>query len=212
MKRSWDPSLWKKSTKLLLGLATIWPHTYLLLFFVGLLSIWLFAVPNQVQRPGYCGTINPLELEQKIDKGELAELIVTPGEFIARNRPGTCEYRTPVIHEPTREKILQKARELDPNGVPRVAKIGSETKPDVSPAAISGFVALVLIHLFTIVLVLGLLAIYIILTVKNQRLDQTMRIVWVLLLALLTMFSMPLYWYWYVWRKPSEATESTRPQ
>jgi hypothetical protein len=47
---------------------------------------------------------------------------------------------------------------------------------------------------------MGLIPFYIVLVVKSDRLDETMRIVWVVLICMLGMFAMPVYWYLYVWR------------
>ena len=56
-------------------------------------------------------------------------------------------------------------------------------------------------HMLTILLMMALLPVYIILAVKDERHDQTMRIVWVVLFCTVNMFAMPVYWYLYVWRK-----------
>jgi hypothetical protein len=48
-----------------------------------------------------------------------------------------------------------------------------------------------------------LMPLYIILAIKNERLDQTMRIVWVVLACTVGMFADPVYWYLYVWRTPA---------
>ena len=48
-----------------------------------------------------------------------------------------------------------------------------------------------------------LMPFYIILAVKNDRIDQTTRIIWIVLLCTLTIFVAPVYWFLYIWRKPS---------
>jgi Ca2+/Na+ antiporter len=57
-------------------------------------------------------------------------------------------------------------------------------------------------HFLTIILIMGLMPLYIILAVKDERHDQTMRIVWVVLFCTMGMFAIPVYWYLYIWRKP----------
>jgi hypothetical protein len=52
----------------------------------------------------------------------------------------------------------------------------------------------------------GLMPLYIILAVKNESLDQTMRIVWIVLFATMGVAVNPVYWYLYVWRQPPAAS------
>jgi uncharacterized membrane protein YqjE len=66
-----------------------------------------------------------------------------------------------------------------------------------------GFGMLMVFHLFTMLLMMCLMPLYIILAVKNDRLDQTMRIVWVVLACTVGMFADIVYWYLYIWRKPA---------
>jgi len=203
LKRSWDAGQWKKSTKLLLGLGTIWPHVYLLLFVVGLFSITLFANTKQTGKPGYCGLITLTELDERIRKGEVAELAFTESDIVATNTAGTCEFHIPIRSDTTRARVLQTAQETDANGKPRVAKINRDrdTNPDVSKTTIVGFAAIFIVHMLTILWIIVLVVFYVLLAVKNDQLDQTMKIVWSLLLCLLTMLAMPVYWYMYVWKK-----------
>lgn len=200
MKWKWDPHLWKRSTKLLLAFVTAWPYVYLILFIGGILAATFFLSPSQ--GPGFCGEIGEAQLEQKIRNGELKELVVRPTEVLARNRRGSCEYRAWVPDEYSRREILRKAREVDANGSPLVPQISEEAAPRVSPIAVGGFIAVFAVHMLTIVLLLGLITIYIVLAIKNEQLDQTMKILWVVGLCMLTMITMPIYWYLYIWRKP----------
>ena len=50
---------------------------------------------------------------------------------------------------------------------------------------------------------MGLMPLYIILVVKSGRLDETMRIIWVVLICMLGFFAMPVFWYLYIWREPA---------
>ena len=204
MKQGWDASQWKKSTKLLLGLATAWPYIYLIFLVAGVLYATVFLDPSR--RAGYCGGIDVIQLERRISNGELKELVVRPTEIVAKSRTGTCEYRVAVSDEHSRREILRKARQLDADGVPLVPNISEE---GVSPMAVAGFIAMIVIHMLTIFVVLALIAIYVVLAVTNRQFDQTKKIIWVVGLCMLTTITMPVYWYMYVWRKPT--AESAPP-
>lgn len=207
MKQRWDASQWKKSTKLLLGLATAWPYIYLIFLVAGVLYATVFLDPSR--RAGYCGGIDINQLERKIWNSELKELVVRPTEIVARNRTGPCEYRVAVSNEHSRREILRKARQLDANGVPLVPNISEE---GVSPLAMAGFIAVIVIHMLTIVVVLALIAIYVVLAVTNREFDQTKKIIWIVGLCMLTTITMPVYWYMYVWRKPTAASAPPHDQ
>jgi len=54
---------------------------------------------------------------------------------------------------------------------------------------------------------IGLMPLYIILAVKNEYIDQTMKIMWAVLICMVGIFAMPVYWYLYIWRnQPPAAT------
>jgi ATP-dependent Zn protease len=200
MNWNWEPGLWKKSTKVLLGIATVWPPIYMVLFFLVIFSFILLTPFADTGANRNSKDIDVIQLERKIKNGEIKELIVTPSELIAVDRVTNVEYRTYVSSESTREEIIKEAREQDPNGRPRVDKI--EEKDNQAPSTLLGigFVGLFAAHTATILLMMGLMPFYIILVVKSDWLDQTMRIVWVVLICMLGMFAMPVYWYLYVWR------------
>lgn len=210
MKWNWDPEHWKGSTKVLLGLATIWPVIYIGLFFVAILSMFVFLPFEADRSKRSCGDLDLIQLDRKIKNGELRQLTIKHDEVTAMDRAGQCEYHTHVSNESTREEILRDAREFDANGAQRVAKIDEQTsEPAVSPVFPIGIIALFGAHFFTILLSLGLMPLYIVLVVKSDRHDQTMRIIWVVLLCMMGMFAMPVYWYLYVWREPAGAGAST---
>lgn len=97
-------------------------------------------------------------------------------------------------------------------GVSAITIFLSPNRPsgqEVSPFAVAGFVAVFAVHMLTIVLVFALIAIYVVLALNNEQLEQSKKIAWVVLLCLFTMVTMPLYWYMYVWRKPMAASAST---
>jgi hypothetical protein len=107
-----------------------------------------------------------------------------------------------VSEDSTRQQIISDAREIV-NGQPRVEVIGENTsEPDEPPFFVPlGFGMFMLVHLLTMLLMMGLMPLYIILAIKNEGLDQTMRIVWVVLACTIGMFANIVYWYLHIWRK-----------
>jgi ATP-dependent Zn protease len=202
---TWDPTTWKRPLRFLLGLATIWPIIYMALFFVLIFSGVLFGAMFGESPSDNSSRLDLIQLEKKIQAGDIKELTVRPSEIRAVDHNGR-EFRTDVDNEATRDDIIGQARELDANQRPRVAKVRDETgaEPRVTRILPVGFAMIFLLHLFTILLLFILMPLYIIFPINNQRLDQTMRIVWVVLACTVGMFADPVYWYLYVWRKPSE--------
>jgi ATP-dependent Zn protease len=200
MNWNWESTRWKKSTKILLAIATVWPPIYMVLFFLVIFSFVLTTLFANNRADRNSKDIDVIQLDRKIRNGEIKELTITGNDVIAVDRASSVEYRTYVGSESTREEILKDAREQDENGRPRVDKI--EEKNNQPPAELLGvgFAGLFAAHFITIFLMMGLMPLYIILVVKSVRLDQTMRIVWVVLICMLGMFAMPVYWYLYVWR------------
>ena len=203
MKWNWDPDHWKGSTKVLLGMATIWPVIYIALFILTIFSLVFLTTLAQDRSSPTSKNIDLIQLDRKIKNGELKQLTVRQSEIVALDRIGSREYRTEVTNESTRAEILKAARELDANGRPLVAKVEEQTDQPVSPLFPVGIVALFGAHMLTILLIMGLMPLYIILAVKSDRHDQTMRIIWVVLICMMGMLAMPVYWYLYVWREPS---------
>ena len=192
---------WKRFTKILLGIATIWPIIYMVVFMVGIFSMVLF-IPSEDRSNRNTENIDLIQLERKIDRGELKELRFTSREVIAVDRVSGREYRVDLTNPSTRSELLAKAQEHDANGNPRVARIEEDTVETLSPAFPIAIVAVFGAHLFTILLMLGLMPLYVILAVKSSCLDETMRIIWVVLLLTLGFLAMPVYWYLYIWREP----------
>src|SRR5260370_7668939 len=64
------------------------------------------------------------------------------------------------------------------------------------------------LHLSTILLMMAQMPFYIVLAVKNDRLDQTKKIIWVVLFAVVAMFATPVYWYLHIWRVPKTNGDS----
>ena len=176
MNWSWNPNHWKRSTKILLGLATIWPVIYMGLFMLSIFSFMLLIPLAQDRSSGNCGDLDLIQLSDKIQNGELKQLTIKRDEIVATDRVGNCEYHTSVTSPHTRAEILQKARALDANGQARVPKIDEETNQPTPLAFPIGIVAFFAAHMLTILLIMGLMPLYIILAVKSDRLDQTTRI------------------------------------
>jgi ATP-dependent Zn protease len=199
---NWDPRSWRTSTKLLLGGVTLWPIIYIGLFIVLIFSGFLFgAFLSQHQRPNRTD-LDLIQLEKKIQNGEIKELRITSTRIEAIDRSNRS-FETYVNNDSTREEIIRQARQLDSNQHPRVDKIVDEnsSEPPLSPIFPIGFVLFFVCHMLTILLMFVLMPLYIILAVKDERHDQTTRIIWVVLLATVGMLANPVYWYLYVWRK-----------
>ena len=149
-----------------------------------------------------CGNVDLLQLDRRIKAGEIKQLTVRPDELVATDRVGDCEFTVEVSNKSTRDEIVNEARQVV-NGKPRVEKIEEQSaeNTEVSPFIPAGFVALLAFHMLSVLLMLALMPIYIILAIKNESLDQTMRIVWVVMFCTTGFVVNPVYWYLYVWKK-----------
>lgn len=200
MNWNWDPSRWKKSTKVLLAIATVWPPIYMVLFFITIFS-FILLLPAEERRGGRNSRdIDLIQLDRKVKNGEIKEITITGNDILAVDRNTGIVYRTYVSNESTKAEIIKEGQELDANGRSRVDKIDENNNQAPSGLLGLGFVGLFAFHLITILLMMGLMPFYIILVVRSDRLDQTMRIVWVVLICMLGIFAMPVYWFLYVWR------------
>lgn len=74
-----------------------------------------------------------------------------------------------------------------------------------------GFMGLFAVHMVTILGTLALTVFYIIRVFKTERLDQNMKIMWMLLLFFMGMVAQPVFWYLYIWRDPPELTSQGNP-
>jgi len=206
----WNPGHWKKSTRLLLGVATVWPVIYTFLFMAIAIGGAAFFFLQETRSTSNREDIDLIQLEQKIKNGEISELTIKPGEIVACDRGCQCEYHTNITNRMTRVEIIRQAREVDENGAPRVAKITEQTaQPPFSPAIPIGVAVLFGGQMLTALLTLGLLVLFIFLAMNNQRLDQTTRIVWIILICLLSHYTMPIYWFIYIWRNADSGTLAT---
>ena len=212
MKWDWDSGHWKRSTKVLLGIATIWPIIYMVLFFA--IVFTMISLTSLAGSPGHrnCGYLDALQLDQKIKDDEIKRLTLDGETFVATSRLGDCEYEVFVNNESSREQILKDARE-PVNNKPRVDTIEENTSrrsipPAFAPLGFLGFIVLMFLHLGTILLMMAQMPFYIVLAVKNDRLDQTKKIVWVVLFAVVALFTTPVYWYLFIWRTPKTNEDS----
>ena len=208
MNWNWDPQSWKKSTKILLGIVTIWPFLYIGLFVLIAFSLVLFLPRAEKRSNRNCGNVDLLQLDHKIENGDIKELTLKPREIIAVDRIGDCQFTVTVTNRSTRDEIVSKAREVV-NGQPRVARIEDRSTEDEKvPAFVPfGFFGLFAVHMISIGVMMALLPLYIVLAVKNKGLDETMKIVWVVLLATLGILVNPVYWYLYVWKNRPASTQ-----
>ena len=211
MKWNWDPHTWKRSTMLLLGIATIWPVVYIVLF-IGTVFSGVFIVFNAGDSTPRRGAyVDLIQLEKKIQNGEIKELRISSTEFEATDRDGSIFY-TYVTNKSTRDELIGQARAPGANGLTRVAKVEENNSQSEENFALPfAFLVLMCLHMMTILLLFLMMPVYIILPLKNERLDQNMRIVWVILACTIGVFSDVVYWYLHVWRTApaSPVLEST---
>jgi FtsH-like protein len=207
VKWNWDPRTWRTATRLLLGVVTIWPIIYIGLFLGFIFSGFLYGAMTSRSPEGRSMNIDLIQLERKIQSGEIAELHITAREIEAIDNDGRS-FKTYVSNESIRDDILKQARELGPNNLPKVPKIdenSSQSHPEY--LFLVGFAVLFMMHILTMLLMLALIPLYIILALKDVRHDQNTRIIWVVLIALVGILADLVYWYLYVWREPSAPVE-----
>jgi hypothetical protein len=126
----------KKSTKVLLGIATVWPILYMFLFMASILLLFAFNAGPPVSAP---------------------------------QNPG-------------------------------------------SPLLPLGVMGLFAVHLLTILGTLALTVFYVIRVFKTERLDQNLKIMWMLLLFFAGTLAQPVFWYLYIWRGTPDTTSQKPPQ
>lgn len=64
------------------------------------------------------------------------------------------------------------------------------------------FIILFSLHLFTMLEMLVLIAIYIVFLFKTDRIPQDKKALWAAVLFLGNIFAMPVFWYLYIWKEP----------
>ena len=176
-----------------------------MLGFLGFIGSMMFMSIRADNSDNPCAHLDVLQLDRKIKAGEIKQLIVREFDVIAVDRANNCKYHTRLVDDSMRRELLADANEVV-DGHPRIDSV-TEKKEGPLPAPIAlgtglGFIVLMVFHFATILLMMALMPFYIVLAVKNERLDQTMRIVWIVLFCTVGMFANPVYWYLQIWRKP----------
>ncbi len=86
---------------------------------------------------------------------------------------------------------------------------GSPSDDSASRDASSMFLVIFPLHILTMLVMFALIAIYVILAAKNPQLDDTTRIIWVIMLAMFAVFAAPVYWWVYVRKAPPAPPEES---
>jgi len=148
--------------------------------------------------------LDVIQLEKKIQNGEIIELRISGSEVEAIDGQGRS-YETYVLNASARGELIRQARQVDSNNFPRVAKIeeNSSRSPSAETMLPVGFALLFLAHITTMALMVLLMIFYIVMALKDERHDQTARIVWIALIATAGVLADLVYWYLYIWRKPN---------
>ncbi len=196
----WDPSTWRKSRKLLLGVATIWPPIYMAAFVMTVFGVTSYFTLQGLEFNRRSQNIDLFQLQQKIRDDELSQMTVKPTEVVACDRSCDCEYHTAVTNRETRAEIVRQARELNQNGAPHVPLVKEEnSQPKLFIGLGIGLIALFGVHMISIMLMFLLLALYLVLIINQKQFDQSTQIIWIILICLLGNLAMPVYWFLYVW-------------
>ena len=85
MKWNWDTHGWKKSTKVLLGLATLWPPVYMVLFILTIFSFVLLLGSEDERANRNANDIDLIQLDRKIRNGEIKELTINGKRVLQRS-------------------------------------------------------------------------------------------------------------------------------
>ena len=64
----------------------------------------------------------------------------------------------------------------------------------------SWFDAIFVVHLLTMLVMIGLLAFYVVHLFKNETMASDRRVLWAIVLFMGNAFAFPVYWYLYVWQ------------
>ena len=67
------------------------------------------------------------------------------------------------------------------------------------------FAVLFALHIFTMLLIMGLSIFYIVDVFKNNRVDKDKKALWAIVIFLGNMIAMPIYWYLYIWNEAAVA-------
>jgi len=67
------------------------------------------------------------------------------------------------------------------------------------------FAVIFVLHIFTMLLTMGLTIFFIVDVFKNVRVDKDKKVLWAIVIFLGNMIAMPIYWYLYIWKEPAVA-------
>ena len=73
---------------------------------------------------------------------------------------------------------------------------------NLSPAMGAGIILLMLVHMASIFLMLGVAGLLIAHVIKHPALDTNMKVLWALLLGFMGILAMPIYFWIYIWPQP----------
>lgn len=84
-----------------------------------------------------------------------------------------------------------------------VTVLSVRDNPDSMPSTFpTVFFVIMPLHFLTIFLILGMTIFFIVNLFKNPNIPEDKRVVWAILLFLFGLFTMPVYWYLYIWKEP----------
>jgi hypothetical protein len=200
-----EPRNWRTLTKLLLAFITVWPIIYIALFVSIVFSGLLYGVLDQ-RHKAKLTSLDVTQLEKKIENGEIIELRINGSEVEAIDAHGQ-NYEMLVSNPATRRELIRQAEQLDSYNFPRVPKIdlNSSRSPSAETLLPIGFGVLFLLHVMTMILLVLLMIFYLVVALKDERHDQTARIIWIILIVMMGVLADLVYWYLYIWREPRPA-------
>ena len=77
--------------------------------------------------------------------------------------------------------------------------------PGTGPGFPAAFAVLFALHIFTMLLIMGLSIFYIVDVFRNNRVDKDKKALWAVVIFLGNMIAMPIYWYLYIWKEAAVA-------
>src|SRR6185369_4576249 len=77
--------------------------------------------------------------------------------------------------------------------------------PGTGPGFSAMFAVIFALHIFTMLLIMGLSIFYIVDVFRNNRVDKDKKALWAVVIFLGNMIAMPIYWYLYIWKEAAVA-------
>ncbi|MFN7941080.1 MAG: hypothetical protein U0X73_05750 [Thermoanaerobaculia bacterium] len=87
---------------------------------------------------------------------------------------------------------------------------GESANSQQSMPVFGTFETMIIFHLLTMLLGLGLVIFYVVHAFKNPDLASDKRILWVLIIFMGSVFGMAAYWYVHIWQPSSASSAGTR--